>query len=215
MQQKARSVLERVDLGRPELEHVRSAPDRAGALVEHLAGQPRPAFRFEYHRRRELLEFLRANYARWRSFDTAAADRVASLSIEEAAGHGRRALRAGLPAVLPGDAHRLDVQLRGVQRLAGSHRAGCVVPVAGLPAVHERGTDSVPRPPAGHRGLRVGQVRLAVVAGGARPGGPQLVPARCPRGAVHRAAFPGVQAGALLPGRRLERRGGAPEPAAC
>ena len=81
---KAASLMARVDLARPELAAVRSAAEPARAFVRHVAAAPRPRFRFEYERKSEILAFLREHYAAWRSFDTAEADRLATLSIADA-----------------------------------------------------------------------------------------------------------------------------------
>jgi len=90
--EKAKHLMECVDWGRPELAAVRAAADPAAAFMAHLARPPRPRFRFEYERKAEVLAFLRENYAAWSSYDTAEADRVAALTVEEA--QGPRALSA-------------------------------------------------------------------------------------------------------------------------
>jgi hypothetical protein len=83
---KTNDLLKAVDLTRPELAGVREAADPAQALVRHLATSPRQRFRFEIERKPEMLGFLRETYAAWRRFDTAAADRVAGLTITQAQG---------------------------------------------------------------------------------------------------------------------------------
>ncbi len=83
---KAAHLLAAVDLTRPELAGVRSAADPAGALLAHLARSPRPRFRFEYEQKPQFLAFLRENYAAWRAFDTAGADRIAAMTIPQAQG---------------------------------------------------------------------------------------------------------------------------------
>ncbi len=93
---KARHLMETVDLSRPEFKTLPKAGDPAGFFVKWLAESPRPRFRFEYDRKREVLDFLKGNYAAWRRFDTAPADRIAALSIEQA--KGARAL-AGIAAL--------------------------------------------------------------------------------------------------------------------
>ncbi len=91
---KSDHLLQYVDWTRPELAPVQASPDPAAALVAHLARSPRPRFRFEYERKTEILAFLRERYGRWRNYDTAAAERVATLSIADA--RKARAL-AGVP----------------------------------------------------------------------------------------------------------------------
>ena len=49
-----------------------------------MAREPRPRFRFETARKREILAFLDAHYPRWRSDAVAAADRVAALTLAQA-----------------------------------------------------------------------------------------------------------------------------------
>lgn len=90
MNDKATHLIGYVDLDRPELADVRTAVMPAEAFVAHLARSPRPRFRFEYERKREALAFLENTYAPWRRFDTAAADRIAKMTIEQA--QGARAL---------------------------------------------------------------------------------------------------------------------------
>ena len=82
--EKSNHLMKYVDLDRPELAAVKTADDQAAAVIAHLAQMPRPPFRFEYQRKAELLAFLRKHYRAWRRFDTAEADRLASLTIRQA-----------------------------------------------------------------------------------------------------------------------------------
>lgn len=83
---KVRSLMQAVDLTRPELIPVAQAADPAEALVRHLALPPRARFRFEYERKPEMLGFLRETYGAWRRFKTKEADRIAGLTISQAQG---------------------------------------------------------------------------------------------------------------------------------
>jgi len=83
---KAAHLLHGIDLTRPELASVRDAADPAAALLAHLQTPPRGRFLFEYERKAEMLAFLREQYAGWRHFDTAAADRLAAFTIPQAQG---------------------------------------------------------------------------------------------------------------------------------
>ncbi len=87
---KSQALMAAVDLTRPEMAEVRDAANPAEAFVSHLARPPRPRFRFEYTEKARVLAFLREHYAAWRPFNTAAADRLADLSIQKA--QGERAL---------------------------------------------------------------------------------------------------------------------------
>ncbi|MET3870712.1 heparinase II/III domain-containing protein [Puniceicoccus vermicola] len=83
---KEKSLLDRVDWSHPALESVREAPDKAAALLAHLATSPRRNYQFEYECKGEILAFLNEHYEAWRNFDTTEADRLEALSIEEAQG---------------------------------------------------------------------------------------------------------------------------------
>lgn len=83
---KTQSLMNAVDLTRPELAGVAAAAEPAAEFLRHLAKPPRPRFRFEYERKAEMLAFLREHYGSWRRFETAEADRVAGLTIEQAKG---------------------------------------------------------------------------------------------------------------------------------
>lgn len=96
--EKAKRLLAGIDWNRPELAAIKAAPEPGAALVEQLGRPPRPAFRFEYHHKQEMLAFLNANYECWRCFNTAEADRLANMPLKEAAGPGGRAGR-GLAAL--------------------------------------------------------------------------------------------------------------------
>ncbi len=79
---KAERLMRCIDRSRPELAMVKTAEE----LVAHLAKPPRPRFRFEYERKSEILAFLQKHYEAWRKFDTRKADRLCSLTIEQAQG---------------------------------------------------------------------------------------------------------------------------------
>jgi len=168
---KAAHLADCLDLDRPELAAIRSARSPEEAYVHHLARQPRPAFRFEYHRKREMLDFLAAHYRKWRQYDPAEADRLAKMTIEDA--RKPRAL-SGIPAlgqawwatedpsygaaferfylaVPTGE----NVQLGRVQRAPGGNRAERLLPAAGLPRVLYRRPHRLPRPPALAGGKRL------------------------------------------------------------
>lgn len=83
---KAKNLMQAIDLARPELEGVAQAADPAEALVRHLATSSRLRFRFEYERKVELLDFLKETYGAWRRFQPEAADRVARMTILQAQG---------------------------------------------------------------------------------------------------------------------------------
>ena len=81
---KAAHLLSLVDLDHPALSAVRAAGDPTTAFVEHVARPPRPRFRFEPSRKREILAFLDAHCPRWRDDAVKAADPVAALTLDEA-----------------------------------------------------------------------------------------------------------------------------------
>lgn len=86
MNDKTQSLLNALDLSRPELAGVTAAANPAEELLRRLSGPPRPRFRFEYDRKADILAFLREHDGAWRRFDTAAADRVAALTLDQAKG---------------------------------------------------------------------------------------------------------------------------------
>ncbi|MHB9131403.1 MAG: alginate lyase family protein [Armatimonadota bacterium] len=90
LSEKAAHLLACADVKRPELASVQTAEE----LVVSLTAPPRPRFRFEYERKAQVLDFLRAHYGAWRNFNTKEADRLAGLTIEQA--QGSRAL-ANIP----------------------------------------------------------------------------------------------------------------------
>ncbi|OGV70041.1 MAG: hypothetical protein A2340_13470 [Lentisphaerae bacterium RIFOXYB12_FULL_60_10] len=81
---KADHVMQAVDLERPELAAVRGSATPAEAFAQYVSGRPAGRFRVEYRRKVEILAFCKAHYDAWRSFDPAAADRVAAMTIEQA-----------------------------------------------------------------------------------------------------------------------------------
>lgn len=86
MNDKSRTLLDAIDMTRPELAGIKDSTDPAAAVVHHLSTSPRRRFRFEFERKAELLAFLREYYGTWRCYDTSAADQVAGLSLEQAKG---------------------------------------------------------------------------------------------------------------------------------
>ncbi len=56
------------------------------AFVERLAAQPRPRFRFEYHRKTEILQYLREHYRHWSQYNPQSADALAALPAAETIG---------------------------------------------------------------------------------------------------------------------------------
>lgn len=91
--EKAKRLMEKVDLDRPELEGVRNADDPAKAFVEHVAKPPRPHYRFEYKQKDEMIAFLREHYEAWRNFNTTTADKFAKMPLEKATAPNTRATR--------------------------------------------------------------------------------------------------------------------------
>ena len=83
---KAAHLLDGIDLARPELAAVRGAADPAAVLLAHFETPPRGRFLFEYQRKTEMLAFLREQYAGWRAFETAPADRFVEMTIPQAQG---------------------------------------------------------------------------------------------------------------------------------
>ncbi|HOF87572.1 MAG TPA: alginate lyase family protein [Armatimonadota bacterium] len=90
--EKAAHLLAALDLARPELAGIASAEEYAA----FVARGPRPRFRVEYEEKARVLAFLREQYAAWRDFDTAAAERFRAMTIAKA--QGERAL-AGIAAL--------------------------------------------------------------------------------------------------------------------
>lgn len=90
MKNKANALLAMVDWQRSELKKIKQADCPAEALVKYLSRRRCGNFRFEYWRKDQVLKYLRTNYGAWQKYDCCNADRISSLTIEQA--QGARAL---------------------------------------------------------------------------------------------------------------------------
>jgi len=83
---KEAALLERINWEHPALDATSRSADKTAALLTHLAAPGRQRFRFEYERKAEIIAFLHEHYEAWREFDSAPAQRLETLTIEQAQG---------------------------------------------------------------------------------------------------------------------------------